>query len=368
MNLDPTLTRAADETAGRQPNEAGRPGEAAAAAQAPFVGTRRAIRRYELERSRRLAMLMLDHLTKGVDGKLFANAQESVDKLKDPFLAMNRMQRELRRIIAQEERLDEEDAARAERLAAEGAENAEDGIDPALVEARRAARRDDLDRSQQMTMAMLLHLAEGVTGLSAGAAQEAVDKLKDPFLAINRMQQELRRIIALAEQLDENDAERTKRLAAEAEAEEDAARRAERWHEGRAAREAEEAKKAAIRQAVTDAARDAWGDDTDLDDEDDNDDDDDDRESVKHLLDDLFDDYETYEDYDRDPVEIVAKMCAELGLKPAADSFDEPAPDDIDPAVVEQARTLELARGYLERAGWAVEPALVQDGQGPPDG
>src|ERR1700679_2041735 len=119
MNPDPTLTRAADETAGRQPHEASRPGEAASAAQGPSAPTRRAIRRYELERSRRLAMVMLDHLSQGIDGKLFANAQDSVDKLKDPFLAINRTQRELRRIIAQEERLDDEDAARAKRLAAE---------------------------------------------------------------------------------------------------------------------------------------------------------------------------------------------------------------------------------------------------------
>jgi hypothetical protein len=364
MNSDPTLTRAADETAGRQPNEASRPGEAAAAAQAPFVGTRRAIRRYELERSRRLAMLMLDHLTKGVDGKLFANAQESVDKLKDPFLAMNRMQRELRRIIAQEERLDEEDAARAERLAAEGTENAEDGIDPALVEARRAARRDDLDRSQQMTMAMLLDLAEGVTGLSAGAAQEAVEKLKDPFLAINRMQRELRRIVALAEQLDEDDAERVKRLAAQAAERARAARDAERYREADIESQKDEAKKAAIRQAVTDAARDAWGDDDA--DFDPNADESEDRLSLSEILDDLFDDYDTYEDYDGDPVEIVAKMCAELGLKASDD--DEPDNDDDDPAVVERTHTLELARGYLERTGWAVEPALVQDGHGPPDG
>ena len=364
MNPDPTPARTADETAGRQPTEASRPGEAASAARVPSALTRRAVRRYELERSRRLAMIMLDHLTKGIDGKLFANAQESVDRLKDPFLAMNRMQRELRRIIAQEERLDDEDAKRAKRLAEADDLQNDDAIDPALLEARRAPRRNDLDRSLQTTMAMLGHLAGGVSGVLYGNAQEAFEKLKDPFLAINRMQLELRRIIALAEKLDEDDAERAERLAAEAEAEADA----ERWEAGRAEREADEAKKAAIRRAVTDAARDAWGDDTDIDDEDDNDDDDDDRESVRHLLADLFDEYETYEDYDGDPVEIVAKMCAELGLKPAADSFDEPEDDDADPAVVEQARTLELARGYLERAGWKVEPAPVQDGHGPPDG
>ncbi len=110
---------------------------------------------------------------------------------------------------------------------------------------------------------------------------------------------------------------------------------------------------------------DAWGDNTDIDDEDD--DDDDDRESVRHLLADLFDDYETYEDYDRDPAEIVAKMCVELGLKPEADLLVE-AKADENPEAAEQAIVLELARGYLERAGWAVEPALGQDGHGPPDG
>ncbi len=343
MDTEPApLARPADETAGPQPTEASRPGEAASTGQAGLLGTRPAVRRYNLERSRQMAMTMLDRLAKGINGKLFSTAQDSVDKLKDPFLAMNRMQRELRRIVAQEERVDPD-------------------------ETRRASRRDDLDRSMQMTTEMIEHLAKGLTGLLCNAAHDSVEKLKDPFLAMNRMQRELRRVIALAEQLDEDDAQRAERLAAEAEAEEEAARRAERWEAGRAAREADEAKKAAIRQAVTDAARDAWGDDTDIDDEDDDDDDDDDRESVRHLLADLFDDYETYADYDRDPAELVAEMCAELGLKPEADLLAE-AEADENPEAAEQAIALELARGYLDRAGWMVEPAPVQDGHGPPDG
>jgi hypothetical protein len=371
MNPDPTLTRTADETADRQPDAARRPGEAASAAETKSAPARRALRRFELERSRRTAMIMLNHLAMGIDGKLFSTAQDSVDKLKDPFLAMNRMQRELRRIIAQEAQLDDEDEKRAKDCVDEDDEDCRDdavaAINLALMAARRASRFGDLDLSQHFTMAMVDRLSKGVTGLLTGDAHDSVEKLKDPFLAMNRMQRELRRTIALAEQLDEDDAQRAKRLAAEAEAAEDAARDAERWEAGRAAREAEEAKKAAIRRAVTDAARDAWGDDTDIDDDDDEEQDDDDRESVRHLLADLFDDYETYEDYANDPAEIVAKMCAELGLKPKADLLVE-AKAGGDPEAAEQAIALELARGYLERAGWAVEPAPVQDGHGPPDG
>jgi hypothetical protein len=278
MDTDPTLTRATDETAGQQPTHGSRPGEAASAPQAAAMGARRALRRHELERSRRTAMVMLNHLGMGIDGKLFSTAQDSVDRLKDPFLAMNRMQRELRRTIALAERLDEDEAARARRLAAE-----------------------------------------------AAAADEA-------------------------------------------------ARDAERWEAGRAGREAEEARKAAIRRAVTEAVRDARGDDGSLDDEDDDDEDDDeDRETLKSLLNDLFDDYDTYESYDGDPVEIVAKLCAELGLKPHLDASDDDDIDDDDtgdddPEAEEHALALEIARGYLERAGMVLAPAPVRDGHGPPDG
>jgi hypothetical protein len=301
------------------------------------------MRRYNLERSREMAMTMLGHLAKGINGRLIGTAQDSVDKLKDPFLTMNRMQRELRRIIAQEERLDPE-------------------------EGRRADRRDDLDRSMQMTTEMIELLAKGLSGLLHSAPHDCVQKLNDPFLAMTRMQRELRRIIALAEQLDEDDAARAVRLAAEAEAEEDAERHAEMQRAWAIEAEKEEARKAAIHQAVSDAAYEAWGEDDPNPDCEGVDCDDDDCESVRHLLDDLFDDYDTYESYDGDSVAIVAKMCAELGLTPHRDPSDEPDPDDDDPEVAEteaetQARALEIARGYLEQA----ELALANADE-PPDG
>jgi hypothetical protein len=290
-----------------------------------------------------MAMTMLDHLKKGINGKLMGTAQDSVDKLKDPFLTVNRMQRELRRIIAQEERLDPD-------------------------EGRRASRRDDLDRSMQMTTEMIELLAKGLSGLLHSAPHDCVQKLNDPFLSMTRMQRELRRIIALAEQLDEDDAQRAARLAAEAAAEEQAAEDAERrraWAEESAK---EKARKAAIHQAVSDAAYEAWGEDDPNPDCEGVDCDDDDCESVRHLLDDLFDDYDTYESYDGDSVAIVAKMCAELGLKPHRDPSDAPDPDDIDPEIAEQARALEIARGYLEQAELALANAPVHSEHEPPDG
>jgi hypothetical protein len=368
MTPDPTLTRAADETAGGQPTEDCRPGEAASASQAAPVGTRRAGRRYNLERSRQMTMVMLTHLAEGIDGKLFSTAQDSVDKLKDPFLAMNRMQRELRRIIAQEERLDDEDAERVKRLALAGADV--EKIDVALVEARRAARRDDLERSQTMTTAMIEHLAKGLSGLLCGAAHDSVEKLKDPFLAINRMQRELRRIIALAERLEEDDFERAERLAAEKAKAAKAAREAEIRREVDAEFKAKQDKKDAIHKAVRAAAEDAWDDDdADTATSDDGDDDDDeDGDRLENLLDDLFDDYDTYESYDGDPVEIVAKLCARLGLKPEPDPSAEPAAEGADLTIVHQARALELAMDYLQKAGWPLAPGPVNDGHGPPDG
>ena len=319
-------------------------------------------------------MLMLAHLSDGVNGKLNFALQYTVDRLKDPFLTMNRMQRELRRIIAQEEQLDVEDVARVERRIAEGVDVAL--IDPALVEARRAARRRNLGTSQTMATAMIELLVKGLNGLLAGTAHEAVDRLADPFQAMNRMQRELRRIIALAERLEEDDFQRAARLAAEkAKALRDVEIRREADAESRAGQE----KKDAIRNAVRFLVEDVWpDDDADSaqrdDDSGDDMDGDDGRDRRENLLDDLFDDYDTQDGWERDPVEIVAKMCARLGLKPEPDP--SVAVDDGDKPVEKQARTLELARAYLLQAGWPPEladeppvaPEPVANGCGPPDG
>ncbi|HTJ64871.1 MAG TPA: hypothetical protein VL899_13790, partial [Alphaproteobacteria bacterium] len=109
MHPDPSLTRPADETAGRQPSEDCPPGEAASA---PEPGKWHEARRTDLEWSRGMTMRVLMHLSDGINGTLYFAHQPSVDRLKDPFLTFNRAQRELRRIIAQEEQLDAEDAER----------------------------------------------------------------------------------------------------------------------------------------------------------------------------------------------------------------------------------------------------------------
>lgn len=321
-------------------------------------------------------MLMLAHLSDGVNGKLNFALQYTVDRLKDPFLTVNRMQRELRRIIAQEEQLDVDDAERVTRRIAEGPAITEWDvvpIDPALVNARRAARRRDLDTSQTMATAMIALLVRGLKGLLAGAAHDAVDRLADPFLAMNRMQRELRRIIALAERLEEDDFQRAARLVVEKAAQAKAVHDAEIRRAADAERQAAQDRKDAIRNAVRLAAEDARPDDDDADEavpnDEDGDDaagDDDDRYTVEDLLDDLFDDYDTFESYDGDSVEIVARMCARLGLKPEADP--SVAVDDGDKPVDKQARTLELARAYLLEAGWPPTPAPITDGRGPPDG
>ena len=375
MTPDPSLARAADDTAGRQPDQASQPGEAASA---PQAGKWHKARRYDLEWSRGLTIQLLIHLSDGVHGKLFFAHQPSVERLKDPFLTFNRAQRELRRIIAQEEKLDQEDAERVKRRVAEGIDV--EPIDPAAVEARRSARRTDLNTARTMTTALITLLAEGLSGVLTGIPHAEVAKLSDPFLAINRMQRELRRIIALAERLEEDDFQRAARLAAEKAKAAKAARDAEIWRAVNAEFRAKAEKKEAICNAVRFALEDAWDDedeDTDgaaSDDDSGDDADDADRDRREYLLDDLFDDYDTDDSWDGDPVEIVATLCARLGLKPEADpSVDV---DDGGKPVERQARTLGLARDYLREAAWVFEPeapvvnerAPIVDGHGPPDG
>jgi hypothetical protein len=212
----------------------------------------------------------------------------------------------------------------------------------------------------------------------AGIAHETVNKLADPFLAINRMQRELRRIIALAERLEADDLQLAAHLAAAKAKTAKVLRDAERWLEADAELQAKQAKQArqarqdTIRKAVRLAAEDGWDDenvDSAARDDDSGDGNDDHRYRRENLLDDLFDDYDTSDSWDGDPVEIVATLCARLGLKPKADpSLDV---DDGDKPVEKQARTLELARGYLREAGWVPEPAdepPAANGRGPPDG
>jgi ElaB/YqjD/DUF883 family membrane-anchored ribosome-binding protein len=248
------------------------------------------------------------------------------------------------------------------RQPAQGSRNGE-AASGAVAAARRAVRRRHLEDSRGLTMALLGDLALGVDGKLPPTAQDCVDRLKDPFLAMNRVQRELRRIIAQEERLDDEDTERANDPAAEAAERAQAAIDAEVSRKASDRSQAEKQKKDAIREAVTQAARDAWGDadkypdclgDDCLDDE---------CEGLPHLLDDLFSDYESYDDYAGDPVEIVAKLCAQFGLKPGADTSAESEDDDADPEVAAQARALDLARFYLRRAGLE-----LAETHGPPDG
>jgi len=274
MNPDPTLTRAADETAGQQPSGAGRSGEAASAR----GGSRE---------------------PQPVCGK---EGFYTFDEMVPPSAA-----------------------ARGDTR-----------------EARRTRRMNDLEIGRMLALQAIARLNDGVAGKLFGDAQAIVEKLNDPYLAMSRLYQELRRIVALEEQLDEDAEERAKRLAAEAVAREKAARDAALRQTEAAAAQAEKDTKRAVRRAVGFAYRDGFPETT--------------QPDRENLLDDLFDDYDEYQGYGDDPVAVVARMCAELGLTPEAGP-------DADPAVTEQARALEFARGYLERAGMAFAPV-----HGPPDG
>lgn len=161
------------------------------------------------------------------------------------------------------------------------------------------------------------------------------------------MQRELRRIIALAEQLDDESARRVERLAADT-----------------AERETVSQGAGKLLAMLADIQEDRDDDDADdalaLDIADE-----DDRHAVEDLLDDLFDDYGNR---DADPVVIVDRMCARLGLtRETAASFD-PDAEDADPAVGEKLRILWLARDYLRDGGRLPRAPRSGPVHGPPGG
>jgi len=124
MNTDPTLTRASDETAGRQPSDGSRPGEAAPQADAAREA-RRMARLEQLERLRERADRISAQLCNMIQGRLPPDACAAFAHINDPTLAFTRVCTAIRRMVALEERIDEDAETRAERLAAEAAKRAQ---------------------------------------------------------------------------------------------------------------------------------------------------------------------------------------------------------------------------------------------------
>ncbi|HTJ64108.1 MAG TPA: hypothetical protein VL899_09880 [Alphaproteobacteria bacterium] len=119
MTTDPSLARAADDTAGRQPLEAGQPSEAAAARDG-----RRMARLAALERLRARAEKISEKLCDLIDDTLPPAEREPFARIVDPTLAFTRVATAIRRIVAIEEQIDEDAEERAVRLANEAAQRA----------------------------------------------------------------------------------------------------------------------------------------------------------------------------------------------------------------------------------------------------
>jgi len=221
----------------------------------------------------------------------------------------------------------------------------------AAREERRLRRIAVLEQVCDLNVRAAERLGKYIGGELSEFESQPFARLADPFTALTRLSQSIRRIVALQERLDEDDETREKRLKAERAERERAiqAREAERRRE--AAADAYEDKKETIRRAVRNSHRDAEPDMALAD-----------RES---LLDDLFRDYEDHFDYSGDPARIVAELCAEVGLKyvPPEDEDDD---DGASPEDRAKAGRLRLAEDYLNALRPSEPPRAAANGHDPP--
>ncbi len=225
-------------------------------------------------------------------------------------------------------------------------------------ETRRKIRMESLERLRIAAEEMALRLNEGTACRLPPEQQADFARIKDPYLDFSRVALALRRIVAQQERLDEDAETRAARLAVEQ------AEREQMWQEQPAwaddADPALNAKKKLIRRAVRNAHQDAvpgmahW--------------------ERMEQLDDLFDEYEQLDDYDGDPAEIVATLCAMLNLAPQV--MPPKSGEDEKPAAA-KARAVAFAQGYLDllapqsaanrnQAGPAETPAPHAKGRSPP--
>jgi len=106
-------------------------GEAAPAARAGIIdddaarSERNAERLRDLAHARRMTMEMMVRLSDGAAVRLMGTQANAYDEVKDPYLTMSRLQMNLCRIVALEQRLDESAEMRDRRLAQEAAERRE---------------------------------------------------------------------------------------------------------------------------------------------------------------------------------------------------------------------------------------------------
>ncbi len=205
-------------------------------------------------------------------------------------------------------------------------QDAEAAADARASEIRRGWRRLALESARGICLEALTRLNNGTACKLPYDEQEAFERVKDPYLAMDRLTRSLCRVVAMEERLDESAEARAERLAKEQAEREKAAREAQAWAEG----EPERTKKTVIRRTVRNVHRDA---EPDLD-----------RWEREDILNEAFSDYEDFEDYGGDPVEIILRICTQLGLGPVAKDQPNGKPEKPEQT---KARAEAYVREYL---------------------
>jgi hypothetical protein len=200
---------------------------------------------------------------------------------------------------------------------------------------RREKRMYVLQTASQTASAMITWIGDGAHDRLDEWQQKKWDRtVSDPARAMDWATKAVVRCVMAEERLDEDAETRDARRAAEAAERANKAREAERQH----AEDPITQKKTLIRRAVSDAYRDAEPDLSWFD-----------RELN---LDDLFADLDG--DYDEDPVETVARLCARLGFMPEPERLPDGDMETLEQA---RARTVTLARDYFEASAFDLTAA-----------
>jgi len=228
------------------------------------------------------------------------------------------------------------------------------------LEAARARRRRDMENARLMAMEVAARMTEAMAGRLPDHECPMFSRIKDPVVSLSRLLRVVGQLGLLEERFAEDAETRAKRIEAEQAAREQAARAARARLEREAEQDLYDEKKKTIRSAMRQISRDA---EPDL------------PYAERELrLDDLFEDFENYEDYDGDPVEIVATLCAAMGLRPEREFGQDDTPE------AEKARAHTMAKTYLDALARnaanrnAPEPVPIEEeppaplakGQGPP--
>jgi hypothetical protein len=198
-------------------------------------------------------------------------------------------------------------------------------------EDRRMERLGGLKAMRDLNMEMAVRLNDATAGRLTEEETKRFEHIVDPTLSLSRISRVYSHIVAQEEKIDteaDKRAERLKAYLAE-EGRNEAARQA--------AREADifEGKKRRVQRAVWAAHRDVAPDMS--------------LTERAELLEDAFLDYESDNDYEGDPAEIVARLCDDLGFKPVEGPAEGEAGFEEATAKVEaRSRAIRMAQDYLD--------------------